>query len=320
MSAGDAATLPNSSDSASSSSETTQGSGNLRWLKDPFVLGALVLWVGTLFALRGLHHEHTLPVVSISASDQIARPGSAVELTAELSMVLPAGSIEREGIEIDLRLVTEAPGSGLVKTDAEGMARRTITAPSEPGLARFAADLGGEFRTKVGFHVDPILTVLDPALPVVLCEIDAIFPPEPEWADALGDRTFASVNLLPDAIRSVQALSEGRQIVFLHLGSAELTDAWRQAFFLREIPPKPILSPQRPGESADDVRRRVLTEWGDAWGELGGVITRSATGCFVYREANLPTVVLAGPPCDGARSAANWSEVETTIEEWVPPR
>lgn len=320
MSAGDAATAPPStSDStAAAADESRDGAGLLRWAKDPFVIGALVLWIGTLFALRSLHFENTLPVVTMRASDQIALPGATVELTAEVSRLLPDGLLEREGIEVDLRLATEAPGTGLVKTDAQGIARRSVIAPSEPGVVRFAVDVGGEYSTAIGIRFDPTLTVLDPARPVVLCEIDALSPPESEWAEQFGDLGQVTLDLIPDAIRSVQALSEKRQLVFLHLGPTEISDAWRGAFRLRQLPAIPILSPQRPAESSDDVRARVLAEWNGTWGEVGAVITRSATGCFVYRGANLPTVVLAGPPCDGARSASNWSEVQSTIEEWVP--
>ncbi len=322
MSAGDAAAPTSGARSKSPpSSASTQKDESSRnptappiW-KDPILIAALVLWVGYLFFLRGLDHNHTLPTLSIMASDLVAMPGETIDLQARVSRQLPSGVTELAGIEVELRLVSEEPGTGRVKTDASGIARRTITAPVDPGIRRFAVFIEGEYTADPAIYIDPAITVLDPTLPIFFCEAEAVAPPGGAVAAQNGGGE-PSVSL--DAVAALRQLSEGRQIVFISTGDAKDSDRWRGRFRLRAVPQAPILADRRPDEGIDDYRRRVLTEGTARFGAPAAVITHSATGCFVYREAGIPTVVLRGPPCDGAIRAESWESVRATISEWLP--
>ena len=279
--------------------------------KDPILLGAIILWVGFLFVLRTLDHNHTLPVLSIVASDTVALPGEQVELTARVTRTLASGAVEKAGLEVELRLVKEEPGVGRVTTDAEGIARRTITAPTEPGEHKFAVFLAGEYTHSTAIAFDPVISVFESSEPWFLCEVEAVASLE---AERETDRGVLS----PEAIKALHKLAQGRQIVFVSTSAAELSDRWRNALRSRAAPPAAILVQRRPSEGADEVRSRLLADLTARFGAPGAAISASATGCFAYREAGVPTIVWQAPPCDGAQRAETWEAVRATISEWIP--
>ena len=84
------------------------------------LLGAVILWVGLLLLLRHFDHRYTLPTIRATAGDLLTRPGEEVTLLVHLERHAADGTVERAGIDVDLRLASEDPTRGIVSTDPEG--------------------------------------------------------------------------------------------------------------------------------------------------------------------------------------------------------
>ena len=320
---------PPANDAVTPAKEGARAAGPI-WT-DPILIVAVVLWVGTLAMLRSVDHTHTLPTVHVVSGGRIAAPGASVELVAHVERHRADGRHEHEGIEVDLRLATEAPTTGIVRTDATGIARRTVVAPTEPGAIPIAVDVVGSYADGSGLRFDPALTVIEPGAPWVLCEVDTIVPAlgangngtEGGGSKSSGKKGEPPIVASRAAVNTLQGLSAGRAIVYLFLGAAEETDELRRALRLGGAPFGAVIADRGPEEGIDDYRARVVAQWSQGDGSGGveapaAVVTRSPNGCFVYRAADLATIVFEASPCEGAVHADSWVTAGKIIAELAP--
>ncbi|MGA1201462.1 MAG: hypothetical protein ACO4BJ_00610 [Planctomycetota bacterium] len=274
------------------------------------LLGAVILWVGLLLLLRHFDHRYTLPTIRATAGDLLTRPGEEVTLLVHLERHAADGTVERAGIDVDLRLASEDPTRGIVSTDPDGIARRAITAPTEPGIHPIAVDPLGSFAGDEGIRFDPVVSVLAPGEPWILCELGPVLS---------GDTSADGVPALSRAaVFALEELRRGRVIVFLDADGAGGSDLVRRALRLGGAPLSAVLGGRSAGEDGDAVRRRVLAT---TLGEVSApalAITASRSGCALYREAAIPTIVIGGTACEGAIEADSWSTAKRRAQELVP--
>jgi hypothetical protein len=269
------------------------------WRDPPLVIAAL-LWGGTLLVLVALHREYTLPEVSIAAGDFVALPGEEVELVARIELRRPAGRTEREGIGVDLRRSGEAPGSGLVRTDRDGIARRATVAP-EVRIAHPIEIAVDEPHTPApGGFAMPRLVILAPGRPLAVIDLEGTLIARGEDEPA---------ELPTAALDALSAIAAGRTILLLHAGDPAHAERLKRAFERYGLA-APLVAGRLPGESSETYRRRQLADWRARFGAISFGLAGSDEGCAALAGAGVEKVwMLGGAPCAGAERVPDWSAV-----------
>ncbi len=119
---------------------------------------------GRLTTGRGFDHTRSRLVAAAKAThaiqDTFALPGAAVELAAKISYGDGGKDLEDEDVDIALDDCDGRLG-GTAKTDDDGIARISITAPTQPGAYRVqVVVLGDGSETRATLHVLPATTEL----------------------------------------------------------------------------------------------------------------------------------------------------------------
>jgi len=294
--------------------------------RDPVLIGAALLWLALLLGLRGVHRAATLPELSCIALDQVALPGEEVEISALCELRHPSGRVDRAGIAIDLRRRDEAPGSGHVLTDAEGIARRSIVSPELPGSTVILA--AGTLPHSRSPRPSPagLLVVLDPARPLVIADTEGV----PLGGAGAGDLAEDAVESLPAiAARQVLAALAAREgVVLLHAGEPAAAAAIRERSPWRLPYHVPVIAGRATGEEAAAYRARQIAEWrrrfggsiagstppGDAAAGILG-IAASPSACAAFVGAGLDTVAIGEGACAGAKGVADWHRLPAALIE-----
>ncbi len=276
--------------------------------RDPVVIATAIIWIGFLFGLRTIHRTQTTPDVAVAAGDVIALPGEEVELVAQVERRRPSGAIERAGIEVGLHRSEEEEGSGAVKTEIDGIARRTVVAPEEPGAHMFVVRVSEPHIPSPRILFDPRLFVLEPGSPIVVVDLEGTLLP-------IGSDELGAIS--PSTVGALSAIAVGRTVVFLHAGDPAITDRLRGALPLANHSRAPIVAGRRPGETTADYRGRQLGEW-SRYG-ISSAIVGSAAACASFVAAGIDTILLGDTACAGATRVEGWAGVREKFREEETP-
>jgi hypothetical protein len=300
--------------------------------RDPVLIGAALLWLALVGGLRAIHLAATLPELECVPLDQVALPGEEVEIAARCELRHPSGRIEREGIEIDLRRRDESPGAGRVRSDAAGIARRTIAAPETPGPVVLLAD-GVERRARSP-HPAPagLLAVLDPARALVVVDAEGLPHGSGDesaeaWEEGVESLAAAS------ARRALVTVAAGRGLVILDASGPRESAAFREGTPWRLPTAVAVLAGRAPEEGAAAFRARTLAE---IRRRFGGTIAGSSPpeearagfrgvaatpeGCAALVAAGLDVIAVGIAPPAGAEGVASWSAAPERILAGSAPR
>lgn len=270
--------------------------------RDPVVIVALVLWLGTLLTLRAMHHANTVPLGSIAASDRLARPGEEIELVARVALLRADGSVVREGIPVSLRLTSEPDDAGHLESGPDGMVTRRVTAPAKPGSSRYEIELRSSHVLAAKRRIDPRLQVVSPAKPLVVVDLDGtLCPPDEKIPE-----------VIPTGVDiALRAMCERHTLVLLSASSPDRADALRSAFL--KFPLATIVTAGRAEETAEESRARVLADWTERFGAPARAIAGSASAVGTFTAAGIPTLALGVAPSEGATAVDDWEAVRAAF-------
>ncbi len=272
--------------------------------RDPVLLLAVFLWLGGLVLLRDFDRNHSVPRVRLTVGDQVALPEEAVELSVRCEW-LSGGDPERSTLNVDLHRTVEADGVGISKTDATGIARRTVTAPESPGVHRFVADVEDRVTVSPPILFDPRLVVFDRKKSLLVCDLeDWLVSPKGEITD-----------LSQEATDALSAISRQHNLVLLHCGDPALADPLRGLLFRSRVAVLPIVAGKRPGESPSEYRRRQIDEWTVRFASIGPptVVVQSEAACESWLESGARVISVGEQPCPGALLVSDWKSVQPQL-------
>ena len=258
------------------------------------------------------------PPVRMSVTNAVAPPRGTVSLELELSRDWPRLlSSGLSGIEVVLESGDGAGAGGAVvassRTDANGVASFSVTAPEKPGLLRYRASVKDPGKLPLAAPSSEILLDVVPEggsclLVSVPSTLEAELLKGPE-VGADGSRKLSpAAEVLADL---------GRRHTLLYFAGAESGNL-RARLDSRGFPEAPVVGARpttRDRPFRDEVKGLDLSRWkGNHW-----AITKDSGQAIDFAFCGIRTIVLGaapGPEVDGHRilSAASWNEVKKILE------
>jgi phosphoglycolate phosphatase-like HAD superfamily hydrolase len=176
-----------------------------------------------------------------------------------------------------------------------------------------------DYAVKTG-GMPPALLVLDPEVPVLVCDLDETVTTGGSWRLLL---SHADLEPMPGAAQVLSQLTRSHQIIFLTARDDTLLNESRDWLARRGFPRSPVVGRDwSPGNlsRAGDFKERLLVAWKKRFPHIALGIGNSQGDCQAYRAAGIPHFMIGTSYCPEPDAVEcmvvdNWADISARLAE-----